>query len=86
MPSLRICLTPALQPQAVRNFCQLCMEGYYDDTIWHRIIPEFLIQAGDPTGTGTGGTSIYGKPFKNEFHSRLKFSHRYAPRALLSQA
>lgn len=62
--------------QAVRNFCQLCMEGYYDDTIFHRIIAEFMIQGGDPTGTGNGGSSIYGKPFKNEVHSRLKFSHR----------
>jgi len=42
-------------PLACRNFIQLCMEGYYDNTIFHRIIPSFMIQGGDPTGTGTGG-------------------------------
>lgn len=42
-------------PLACRNFIQLCLEGYYDNTIFHRVIPGFMIQAGDPTGTGTGG-------------------------------
>ncbi|EAS02919.2 peptidyl-prolyl cis-trans isomerase, cyclophilin-type protein (macronuclear) [Tetrahymena thermophila SB210] len=63
-------------PKACRNFIQLCLEGYYDDTIFHRLIPKFMIQGGDPTGTGKGGESIYGEPFKDEFHQRLKFSHR----------
>ena len=40
------------------------MEGYYDGTIFHRIIPGFIAQCGDPTGTGDGGESIYGEPFK----------------------
>ena len=62
--------------QATRNFAQLCMEGYYDDTIFHRIIKDFMVQGGDPTGSGQGGESVYGRPFKNEFHSRLKFTHR----------
>ena len=53
------------------------MEGYYDGCIFHRIMKDYLVQTGDPTGTGTGGLSAYdGKPFKDEFHSRLKFSHR----------
>ncbi|KAK9819770.1 hypothetical protein WJX72_002180 [[Myrmecia] bisecta] len=69
-------LWPKEAPKAVRNFVQLCLEGYYDDTIFHRVLKDFLIQAGDPTSTGTGGESIYGKPFADEFHSRLKFSHR----------
>lgn len=41
-------------PRATRNFIQLCLEGYYDNTIFHRIIPDFLVQGGDPTGTGQG--------------------------------
>lgn len=63
-------------PKACKNFIQLCLEGYYDNTIFHRMIPKFMIQGGDPTKTGMGGESIYGKPFPDEFHSRLKFSHR----------
>jgi peptidyl-prolyl cis-trans isomerase SDCCAG10 len=61
---------------ACRNFIQLCIEGFYDNTIFHRIIPSFMIQGGDPTGTGTGGESIYDGPFQDEFHQRLKFTHR----------
>lgn len=51
-------------PKACRNFVQLCLEGYYDGTIFHRIIKDFIAQGGDPTGTGEGGESIYGAPFK----------------------
>ncbi|XP_058267985.1 spliceosome-associated protein CWC27 homolog isoform X1 [Hemibagrus wyckioides] len=63
-------------PKACRNFIQLCMEGYYNGTIFHRVVPDFIIQGGDPTGTGTGGESTYGRPFKDEFHSRLRFNRR----------
>uniref|UniRef100_A0A1A7WVK3 Spliceosome-associated protein CWC27 homolog n=1 Tax=Iconisemion striatum TaxID=60296 RepID=A0A1A7WVK3_9TELE len=63
-------------PKACRNFVQLCMEGYYDGTIFHRVVRDFIIQGGDPTGTGTGGESVYGRPFKDEFHSRLRFIRR----------
>ncbi|KAM9794246.1 spliceosome-associated protein CWC27 homolog isoform 1-T1 [Syngnathus typhle] len=63
-------------PKACRNFVQLCMEGYYDGTIFHRVVPEFIIQGGDPTGMGTGGESIYGGTFKDEFHTRLRFNRR----------
>ncbi|XP_067137033.1 spliceosome-associated protein CWC27 homolog [Centruroides vittatus] len=63
-------------PKACRNFVQLCMEGYYDGTIFHRVVKGFLAQGGDPTGTGEGGESIYGEPFKDEFHSRLRFVRR----------
>uniref|UniRef100_A0A8C8CJC6 Spliceosome-associated protein CWC27 homolog n=1 Tax=Oncorhynchus tshawytscha TaxID=74940 RepID=A0A8C8CJC6_ONCTS len=63
-------------PKAARNFVQLCMEGYYDGTPFHRVVPEFIVQGGDPTGSGTGGESIYGRPFKDEFHSRLRFNRR----------
>jgi len=41
-------------PRACRNFIQLCLEGYYDETIFHRLVPGFMIQGGDPTGTGKG--------------------------------
>ncbi|XP_015598092.1 peptidyl-prolyl cis-trans isomerase CWC27 homolog [Cephus cinctus] len=63
-------------PKACRNFIQLCMEGYYDNTIFHRIVKGFIAQGGDPTGTGEGGESIYGEPFKDEFHTRLRFCRR----------
>ncbi|CAO3567706.1 unnamed protein product [Mortierella alpina] len=65
-------------PKACRNFVQLCMEGYYNDTIFHRIVAGFIIQGGDPEGTGLGGESSFegGKPFPDEFHSRLRFVRR----------
>uniref|UniRef100_A0A0M3JVA5 Spliceosome-associated protein CWC27 homolog n=1 Tax=Anisakis simplex TaxID=6269 RepID=A0A0M3JVA5_ANISI len=63
-------------PLACRNFVQLCMEGYYNGTIFHRVVKDFIVQGGDPTGTGQGGESIYSRPFKDEFHQRLKFCRR----------
>lgn len=63
-------------PRACRNFVQLCLEGYYDGTIFHRVVKGFIAQGGDPTGTGEGGHSVYGAPFKDEFHSRLRFVRR----------
>lgn len=63
-------------PKTCRNFIQLAMEGYYDGVIFHRIVPNFLVQTGDRTGTGGGGESIYGEPFEDEIHPRLRFAHR----------
>ncbi|XP_018579976.1 peptidyl-prolyl cis-trans isomerase CWC27 homolog [Anoplophora glabripennis] len=63
-------------PKTCRNFIQLCLEGYYNDTIFHRVVKGFIVQGGDPNGDGTGGESIYGEPFKDEFHQRLRFSRR----------
>ncbi|CAH1710770.1 spliceosome-associated protein CWC27 homolog isoform X1 [Aphis gossypii] len=63
-------------PKACRNFVQLCIEGYYDGVLFHRIVKSFIAQGGDPTGTGAGGESIYGHPFKDEIHSRLRFNRR----------
>mmetsp|Transcript_1497 Transcript_1497/g.5360 ORF Transcript_1497/g.5360 Transcript_1497/m.5360 type:complete len:572 (-) Transcript_1497:748-2463(-) len=63
-------------PKACRNFVQLCLEGYYDRTTFHRIIPGFMAQGGDPTGTGEGGESIWGKPFRDEPSPRIRFNHR----------
>ncbi|KAK5822540.1 peptidyl-prolyl isomerase cwc27 [Linnemannia elongata] len=71
-------LWPKEAPKACRNFVQLCMEGYYNDTIFHRIVANFIVQGGDPEGTGMGGESVYegGRPFADEFHSRLRFVRR----------
>ncbi|OCH86949.1 cyclophilin-like protein [Obba rivulosa] len=63
-------------PKACRNFLALAMEGYYDGVIFHRVVPGFLIQTGDRTGTGGGGESFYGEPFEDEIHPRLRFAHR----------
>jgi peptidyl-prolyl cis-trans isomerase SDCCAG10 len=65
-------------PLASRNFLQHCLNGYYDGTIFHRLVPGFIIQGGDPTGTGSGGISAInnGAPFADEFHSRLKYNRR----------
>eukprot|EP00933_Yihiella_yeosuensis_P017112 TRINITY_DN14388_c0_g2_i1.p1 TRINITY_DN14388_c0_g2~~TRINITY_DN14388_c0_g2_i1.p1 ORF type:complete len:511 (+),score=136.56 TRINITY_DN14388_c0_g2_i1:65-1597(+) len=63
-------------PKACRNFCQLILEGYYNGTGFHRVIKEFCIQGGDATGTGDGCESIYGKPYPDEIHPRLKFRYR----------
>ncbi|KIK55244.1 hypothetical protein GYMLUDRAFT_205728 [Collybiopsis luxurians FD-317 M1] len=63
-------------PKACRNFLALAMEGYYDGVIFHRVVPGFLVQTGDKTGTGMGGESFYGEPFQDEIHPRLRFAHR----------
>ncbi len=56
-------------PHTVNNFVFLAREGFYDDTTFHRVIPDFMAQAGDPTGTGRGGP---GYDFADEFHPTLK--------------
>lgn len=60
----------------VQNFLALCASGYYDNTIFHRNIKGFMIQGGDPTGTGKGGTSIWGKKFNDEIRESLKVCYR----------
>lgn len=74
-------LFPEQAPKTVANFIGLAKEGYYDGIIFHRIIPEFMIQGGDPTGTGMGGQSIYGDSFEDEFSEEL-----YNLRGALSMA
>jgi cyclophilin family peptidyl-prolyl cis-trans isomerase len=54
-------------PKTVGNFVELARDGFYDGVIFHRVIPDFMIQGGDPTGTGTGGP---GYTFEDEFNDR----------------
>jgi peptidyl-prolyl cis-trans isomerase B (cyclophilin B) len=61
-------------PLAVDNFVTLANSGYYDGLIFHRVVAEFVIQTGDPTGVGNGGSSASGNPFKNEYAQEL---HHY---------
>ena len=78
---LRIKLFPEQAPKTVANFIALSKDGYYDGVIFHRIIKDFMIQGGDPTGTGMGGESIYGESFEDEFSEEL-----YNIRGALSMA
>lgn len=70
---IELLLYPDRAPRAVENFLGLVGKGYYDGIIFHRVIPGFMIQGGDPTGTGRGGDSIWGKPFPDEFDPGLRF-------------
>ena len=63
-------------PKSSKNFLALCAMGYYDNTIFHRNIKGFIIQGGDPTGTGRGGNSIYGKYFEDEIDPDLRHDRR----------
>jgi peptidylprolyl isomerase len=64
--TFEITLMPDSAPKACENFIGLVNKHYYDGVPFHRIIPQFMIQGGDPTGTGAGGQSIWGKPFADE--------------------
>ncbi|CAA6660643.1 unnamed protein product [Spirodela intermedia] len=59
-------------PKTCRNFLELARRGYYDNVVFHRIIKDFVVQGGDPTGTGRGGESIYGSKFEDEIRPELK--------------
>lgn len=63
-------------PRAAENFLAHCAAGTYNNTLFHRNIKTFMVQGGDPTGTGKGGQSIWGAPFKDEIRSTLKFNQR----------
>ena len=63
-------------PRAAENFLALCASGYYDDTIFHRNMKGFMIQGGDPTGTGRGGTSIWEEKFADEIVDTLRHDRR----------
>lgn len=65
-------LFPQQAPKAVENFVGHARSGYFEGVIFHRVIPKFMIQTGDPLGDGTGGMSIWGKEFEDEFSDDLK--------------
>ncbi len=71
---IKLKLLPDVAPKTCENFVGLVQKGYYDGLIFHRVIPDFMIQGGDPTGTGSGGTSIWGKVFDNEVKADVTFN------------
>jgi peptidylprolyl isomerase len=70
---IEIKLMPEVAPKACENFTKLVEKGYYNGSIFHRVIKDFMIQGGDPTGTGSGGESVWGKPFEDEVSPVAKF-------------
>ncbi|MDT6980909.1 peptidylprolyl isomerase [Levilactobacillus zymae] len=81
MGTILLQLFPEQAPKTVENFVTHAKAGYYDGLTFHRVIPNFMIQGGDPTGTGMGGESIWGQPFEDEFSPEL-----YNLRGALSMA
>lgn len=73
--TIEIKLMPEVAPKAVENFTKLIEKGYYNGLIFHRTIKKFMIQGGDPTGTGRGGASVWGKPFEDEVSSSVGFDN-----------
>jgi peptidylprolyl isomerase len=74
--NIEIKLYSDVAPKAVENFLGLVEKGYYDGLIFHRVIKNFMIQGGDPTGTGRGGESIWGKPFEDEVSKGVQFDRK----------
>lgn len=72
MGDVHMRLYPEECPKTVENFTTHCRNGYYDNLIFHRVIKGFMIQTGDPLGDGTGGQSIWGREFEDEFHKSLR--------------
>lgn len=71
--AIQIALRPDVAPKACENFIGLSKKGYYNGVIFHRVIKGFMIQGGDPTGTGRGGESIWNRNFEDEFSPQVKF-------------
>ena len=71
MGEIKVKLFPAEAPKTVENFTTHARNGYYNGLIFHRVIKDFMIQGGDPTGTGMGGESIWGHSFEDEFDVKL---------------
>lgn len=73
---IEIELYPKIAPKACENFLSLVKRGYYNGVLFHRVIKGFMIQTGDPTATGRGGESIWGKPFKDEVREDVTFKEK----------
>lgn len=71
MGEIKVKLFPEEAPKTVENFTTHAKKGYYNGLIFHRVIKDFMIQGGDPTGTGMGGESIWGDSFEDEFDVKL---------------
>ncbi len=71
--TIEFTLFNSFAPKTCENFITHAKNGYYDGIIFHRVIEQFMIQGGDPTGTGRGGESIWGQPFEDECSSELSF-------------
>lgn len=71
--NIEIELMPEVAPKACENLMQLAGKGYYDGIIFHRVIKGFMIQGGDPTGSGMGGQSAFGAPFEDEVTAKVRF-------------
>lgn len=71
--NIELKLMPDIAPKACENFVKLAEKGYYNNLIFHRVIKGFMIQGGDPTGTGMGGESVWGGPFEDEVTPAVKF-------------
>jgi len=74
--NIEILLFPDVAPKTCENIVGLIDKGYYDDLIFHRVIKNFMIQGGDPTGTGRGGESLWGGKFEDEFSSEVEFDRK----------
>ncbi|NGX28428.1 MAG: putative peptidyl-prolyl cis-trans isomerase [Candidatus Anoxychlamydiales bacterium] len=72
--TIKIKLWPEIAPKACENFMKLVETKYYDGIVFHRVIKNFMIQTGDPTGTGTGGKSIWNKNFEDEVSANVSFN------------
>ncbi len=72
MGTIKLRLFPDKAPKTVENFVGLAEKGYYDGLTFHRVMDDFMIQGGDPLGTGTGGESLWGGKFEDEFNPNLK--------------
>ncbi len=73
---IKVKLFEDIAPKTCENFEKLAQKGYYDGVIFHRVIRDFMIQGGDPTGTGCGGESIWGKPFEDECDPNVRFDRK----------